>query len=125
MGNDPTTTIPAAASGSHMMLVLVLTLIAALLTPVAMRLFFKSLRPQAGQVIKAFAGALGAVLAFDLAVVVAVTSGVLLASLVGLVGLAFAGYAIPAVRLAVHGLVKELHHSSKTPKQPPDRLSHV
>lgn len=125
MGNDPTTTIPGATSGGHLMLVLILTLFAAFLAPVAMRLLFRSLRPQAGQTIKAFAGALGAVLAFDLAVVVAVTSSVALASLVGLVGLAFVGYTIPAVRLAAHGLVKELHHGSKTPKQPPDRVSHV
>lgn len=125
MGTDPTTTIPGATSGGHLMLVLIATLIAAFLAPVAMRLLFRSLRPNAGQTIKAFAGALGAVLAFDLAVVVSVTAGIFLALLVALVGLAFAGYAIPAVRLAAHGMIRELHHSSKTPKQPPDRVSHV
>jgi hypothetical protein len=106
-GNDPTTTIPAAAGGSNLVLVLILALIATVLATVAMRVLYRSLRPQAGPTIKAVAGALCAVLAFDLAILVAVTGGnILLAFLVGLVGLAAIGYAIPAVR----GFVMELRH---------------
>jgi len=120
-GTDPTTTVPAVAGGSHLVMVLILTLLAAVLSPIAMRVFYRSLRPSAGSVAKAVAGALCAVLAFDLAVLVAVASGnIFLAILVGLVGLAAVGYAVPVVRVSVRGFAKELHHGHK----PPDH-SHV
>jgi hypothetical protein len=123
MGNDPTTTIPGSPSG-NLGLILTLTLLAAFLAPVAMRVFYRSLRPSAGTTIKAVAGGLGAAASVDIMLLMLQVGPLVAAILSGLAAVGFAGYAFPQVRGLVRAKASELRHRPPAvPKQPPDHAT--
>ena len=124
-GTDPTTTLPAAG-GNSLAMMLILAGLAALLSPIAIRMFIRSLRPQASEARKITASILCAVLAIDLAIMVPVAgAGFFVTTLLVLAGLGFTGYAIPAVRASafdwVGGLFHRLHHKVESK----DHASHI